>query len=105
MRIPNKVKIGAHEYEVIQRSDEGENDKRFGHCYSRNLKIYIDGTVPSTQQEETLIHEALHAICEQVYAFPRNDAGNADEERIVQSLGHGIYHFLKENNLLTPTNQ
>lgn|SRR3990167_11070747 len=100
MNIPDKVKIGAHEYQIIKESDIGDHDGRFGHTYVRKLKIYIDERVPQSQQEETFIHEVIHAICDQVRAFPLSDAGTEEEEKAVQSIGHGIYQFLKENNLL-----
>lgn len=100
MNIPNKVKIGAHEYQVLRRDDEGENDFRFGHCNIRGLKIYIDDRVSQSQQEETFFHEVLHAICDQVHAFPKSDDGVKDEEKLVQPIGHGFYQFLKENNLI-----
>ncbi len=100
MKIPKELKIGAHTYEIQERDAEGESDSRFGHCFTRNLKIYVDPRVPQSQQEETLIHEALHAVCDQVRAFPTTDSGRDEEERVVQSLGHGIYQVLKDNGLL-----
>lgn len=101
MKIPIELKIGAHKYEVSFVDEIGERDDRFGHCFSRNLKIFIDNRVAQSQQEETMFHEAIHAMCEQLRLFPPTDQGNEDEERLVQSLGHAIFLFLKENNLLS----
>ena len=100
MIIPNKIKIGAHEYQVIRDDDGADEDARFGHCMPRRLRIYVDPRVPQSQQEETLIHEVLHAVCDQVRAFSKQETGRDEEERVVQSLGHGIYQFLKDNDLL-----
>lgn len=100
MIIPNKVKIGAHEYQIVHRDDTGESDGRYGHCDSKKLKIYIDDRNPQSQQEETFFHESLHAICELGHLFPKGKDGQMEEEKLVQPMGHGIYQFLKENKLL-----
>ena len=100
MKIPKTIKIGAHTYKISHRDEDGESDSRFGHCFPRNLVIYIDQRVPQSQQEETLIHEVAHAIADQIRAFPNTDNGREDEERVVQGLGHGIYQVLKDNDLL-----
>ncbi len=96
MKIPTKVKIGAHEYSVRFEDVDGDSDARFGHAYPRKLQIYIDERAAKSQQEETFFHEVLHAIVDQVKCI----SDDKDEERIVQALGHGIYQMLKENNLL-----
>lgn len=100
MIIPTTVKIGAHVYTIMHDDIAGDADNRFGHCYPRKLNIYIDDRAAQSQQEETFFHEVLHAICSLVHAFPDNEDGAREEERIVQSVGHGLYQFLKENSLL-----
>lgn len=100
MEIPETLKIGAHTYSVVLEDADGESDSRFGHCYTRKLQIYIDPRVSPSQQEETLLHEAMHAICSQLRAFPSTEAGADDEEKLVQSMGHAIYLLLKENDFL-----
>ena len=96
MKIPKKVKIGAHEYKIVFRDDL--DDDNFGVCRPRKLSIFIDEDVPQSQQEETFFHEVLHAI------FSQNGLAKPwepeKEERQVQILGHALYQFLKENNLL-----
>lgn len=98
MNIPSEVKIGAHTYKVIREDYDGDNDARFGHCYPRKLTIFIDDRASQSQQEETFFHEVLHAICDQIRAFPKDDGEL--EERVVQGLAHGIYQVIKENNLV-----
>lgn len=97
MKIPNKVKIGAHSYDIIFQ-DDVEEDGVFGTCRPRKLKIYIDDGVPKSQQEDTFFHEVLHAIFHQTgNSTPWNPE---KEERIVMSVAHSFYQMLKENNLL-----
>ena len=96
MNIPNKVKIGAHEYEIVFR-DDLDSDDFMGVCRPSKLKIFIDGKLPQSQQEETFIHEVLHAI---FHLLGKKEETANEEEKQVQPLGHAIYQFLKENDLL-----
>ena len=100
MKIPDKVKVGAHVYDIVRSSDEGDYDARFGHCFPRKLKIYIDPNVAQSQAEETFFHEVLHAVCDQLHLFPKTSDGQREEEEKVQPLGHAIYQLLKDNDLL-----
>ncbi len=96
MKIPKKIKIGAHVYKVVFRDDLDDED--FGICRPRKLTIFIDDTVPQTQREETFFHEVMHAIFHQAGLSTPWDIEK--EERKVQVLGHALYQVLKENNLL-----
>lgn len=97
MKIPKKVKIGAHIYKIDFDSDPtNDDDSCFGCVSNRKLKIGIDSTVSLTQQEETFFHEVLHAI---VYLNGISE-GKDDDEKKVQAIAHSFYLFLKENNLL-----
>lgn len=97
MKIPKKVKIGAHIYEVVFRDDM--DDANLGVCRPAKLKIFVDSTLPQSQKEETFLHEVLHAIFHQVgLSQPRDIDG---EEKQVQSIAHSLYQFLKENKLLS----
>ncbi len=96
MKIPKKVKIGAHYYTIKFRDDL--DDENFGVCRPSKLTIFIHSTTQQSQQEETFLHEVLHAI------FSQNGLSNVwdpkKEEKDVQILGHAIYQFLLENKLL-----
>lgn len=96
MTIPETIKIGAHTYAISFRDDM--DDTNFGVCRPNKLKIFIDGTVPQSQQEETFFHEVLHAIFSQIGLSMPDDM--KEEERQVQSIAHSFYQVLKENNLL-----
>ena len=96
MKIPKRVKIGAHTYKVLFRDDL--DDENFGVCRPRKLSMFIDETVERTQQEETFIHEILHAIFKQ--EGMSSPLSYEKEESQVQRLGHALYQVLKENNML-----
>ena len=96
MKIPKKVKVGAHTYKVVFRDDL--DDENFGVCRPRKLTMFIDETVERTQQEETFFHEILHAIFKQ--EGMSNPLTYEKEESQVQRLGHARYQVLIENDLL-----
>lgn len=98
MKIPEKVKIGAHVYSVdfdIDPSNDG--DMCFGCVSNQKLKITIDKNVQSSQVEETFLHEVLHAI---FYLNGLAKKDSEEEEMMVQPIAHAFYQFLKENDLL-----
>lgn len=96
MNIPTRVKIGAHDYEIVFRDDL--DDENMGTCRPSKTKIFVDSTIATSQQEETFFHEVIHAI----YSGYGLGVGLSrdDEEKQVQALGHAVYAFLKDNDLL-----
>ena len=94
MKIPEKVKIGAHEYKIYFDVDpSNDNDNCFGNVSYKKLVIGINPTYAQSQQEETFFHEVLHAIEHQL--------GYEENEQRNQATAHHLYLFLKENNLLS----
>lgn len=96
MKIPKQVKIGAHTFAITQQGGLSVDDN-FGKVQFDTLEIFIRNNVPQSQQEETLIHEAYHAIRKLSGLEIRDDE---QEEQHVQSIGHLLYLFLKENKLI-----
>jgi hypothetical protein len=96
MLIPKQVKIGAHTFDIARLGGLPVDDN-FGKMQFESLEIFIRNDVPQSQQEETLIHEAYHAI-RRLSGFEMKD--DDQEEQHVQAIGHLLYLFLKENKLL-----
>ncbi|MEK6882319.1 MAG: hypothetical protein AABY22_22055 [Nanoarchaeota archaeon] len=93
MKIPDKVKVGAHEYDIkFELDPSNDNDSCFGCISYKKLLIGIDPNYKQSQQEETFFHEVLHAIYHQL--------GLEDTEKSIQSIAHSFYEVLKDNNLL-----
>ena len=88
------IKIGPHEIDVQYVHELPDSD--FGLYQNRQARILIDNTVHPSLQEETLVHEVLHAII--------NISGvgvgweHDEEERIVQGMGALLYQVLKDND-------
>lgn len=87
MKIPTKLKIGGHKYKV-EFTDDDNMDGANGEQDRHKNRIRICKTDPITQQEETLIHEIIHAV------------NGGLKEEIVDSLAVSLYQVLKDNNLL-----
>jgi len=94
--IPNKIKIGPHTYKVVKGKGLGVDDN-FGKHDGERLEIFIRSDVPKSQQEETFIHECLHAI----RCLTKTELSDTDkEEVVVQVMGLLLYQMLRENKLL-----
>ena len=89
------VKIFGHTYQVIF-VDEVENKSYPDHslmgvCKIADLEIQILDSLPVSRQEETLLHEILHAL----------DAALATnlKEKQIQKLSEGLFQVLKPYGL------
>ena len=64
-KLPNKVKIGAQNWEIIERSrdDDGYiNDDSYGYTLQKSNVIVLDKHCPPSRKRQTLFHELFHAI-------------------------------------------
>lgn len=87
MKLPSKLKIGGHIY-TVKLVDPDDIQKDCGECAVDKLEIKIKRNMPQTMQEETLIHEAIHAM----------NFGLSEES--VQYLSMAFYQLLRDNDLL-----
>ena len=94
MKIPEHVRIGGVEYEVIDNVaglNDGQNVLA-GEINYNDSVIRLNEVVAGHQMKcITLWHEILHGI--------RNHAGIeiADEETVVELFARGIYQVLQDN--------
>lgn len=90
MQIPNKIKVGYKDYEVlkVESLDDGTN-LLYGEVIYDKEQIKISKNYCDNQQKCTLIHEVLHAIDNM------NNIG-LEEEQVIK-LGKGIYQLIKDN--------
>ena len=94
MKIPKKLKIGGHVYDIL--IIEGDKSLHGNSSYS-DLKIKVSKDFPKSQQEETFFHEMLHMI--RIHLAIENPE-KAAEEKIVSAMGGTLYQVLNDNNLL-----
>jgi hypothetical protein len=60
-----KIKIGAQEYEIIERTRNQDgmlNDGSYGYTLDNGNVIVIDKDIAKSKKQVTLLHEVLHAI-------------------------------------------
>ena len=87
MKIPKKLKIGGHIYKV-ELVDMDDIDSANGEQDRHRNRIRICKTDPQSQQEETLLHEIIHAV------------NGGLKEEIVDSLAVSLYQVFKDNKLI-----
>lgn len=93
MRLPNKLKIGAHVFTVEYVKRDRVSQKIFeqdncGFCDTKHNKIYIDTNQTDDQVEESLIHEILHAI------------NGTMEHTLLHQIAHSLHQVLKDNKMI-----
>lgn len=91
MNIPDKVKVGAHWYDICLVDVVDKVSPRFGEADILNTTITIDRTVSRSIQEQCLLHEVIHVL--------EHLTGFEFSEEQVSSLASGIYCFLVDNDL------
>lgn len=101
MPLPNKLKIGPYTYRVSQDRTEmlercrTEATDLLGHIDHRHLTILIEPTQAETQKQDSLLHEALHAICEMTGLSA--EWGEEREEATVRRLSPALLALLRDN--------
>lgn len=87
MKIPKKLKIGAHIYEIVLTKDLFEG-ATCGIQLRKERKLGINSDLPETHQGATLFHEILHAINSEL------------DHTFLDSLAEQLYQVLSDNSML-----
>ena len=99
-----KLRVGPHTYTVafVPNVDDEEHvasargtdepEELFGHVNHKLLQIHVGLNMRGTQQADSLLHEALHAVLSQ--------SGN-DDEQLVHTLTPAILDLLRRNPWFT----
>lgn len=94
MKIPKRIKIGPHIYEVKIDEKLQENHDKMGLTNHTKLKIVLDASQAPGQMEDTFIHEILHAINNQVGFV---DKDYKEEESSICRLTPMLLQVIKDN--------
>jgi len=94
MNIPEKVKIGWREYEIVQGEHRtgADGGDLYGEISYENNKIYIYDKLDADNKAVTLLHEIIHGI---FYLAGRTD--NRNDEGLIECLSENLYQVIKEN--------
>lgn len=90
MKIPNRIKIGGHDYKV-KFHDESDICSDGADCGSTNRSkgiIEINSSLMKSEQEATFFHEIFHVM------------NSIIEHDLLDSLSQQIYQVLKDNKML-----
>lgn len=99
MDIPNKIRIGSVDYEVVL-TDENlvcNGQESYGWIDYNYHLIKINKNIQDKQgQEKTFLHELIHGIVRE-----RNlDIVNSNEEVIVDEIAVGLHQVIRDNTSL-----
>ncbi len=91
MKIPKRIKIGGHWFDVIHKNGEtGFRDSGFKGSWSN--VIVLNKGLKQSKRESVLLHEIIHEISWQ------NDLDLKEET--VSTIAEGLYQVLVDNKLL-----
>ena len=85
------IKIGGHRYKVAYVG-KFESRNTIGNCLQKDAKIEILKGMPSSIEEETVIHEVLHAVCYHA-GVSHDKKGMVNEEQIIEALSNGLFQL------------
>lgn len=99
MNIPSKLRIGGLDWTVEFNKERTDDDNAHGITHLRTQKIYLSPEDTVQKQEQTLIHEMMHALWWQAGLTEREGIKKAEEE-LITSLSFGVYQVLRDNGFL-----
>lgn len=92
MKIPEKVKVGPFDYQVIMEEKpfvDGGNALDGIHIYDKNI-IKVAKSGSQDYQNQVFLHELMHAIIA-VYA------DNNQNEYMVEQVSKGLYQVINDH--------
>lgn len=99
MKIPNKIRIGSVDYNVMlsKKTLILNNKVCFGTVHYTLHTIDVNNVLQDIQgMEQTFLHEVIHAI---IYErnFSLNLKDDKDIEMIVNELAYGLHQLIRDN--------
>jgi Zn-dependent peptidase ImmA (M78 family) len=93
---PSKCKISPYSYTIKYVNMQGEDDH--GKTLIDMKEIYLNKDTIEQVQQETMLHECLHALLEDCTAL-KNDYKDVDEreEDLIRYLSPRLLSFLRDN--------
>lgn len=92
--LPKQLKVGAFDYEIESwDSLAAESSMRYGECSMLQQKIRVAENLGPQHQGQTLLHEILHAACQQQSILEDGD----EQEEVVRALSLGLAAVMRDN--------
>jgi len=83
VKVPDKIHVGAYEFDIVQVPDMARDYKFLGQAHVDNEVIRINQDSKYRVKYVTLWHEICHAVCDTL----RMDLDEASIDRLGQGLG------------------
>ena len=105
MEIPKELKIGGHMIKIKIEDDvvRMANERQMGDSWSAYNSIRVCSVYPESQQAETLLHEILHHIMDNLgYEYVETKDVEGKEihtEQTVEGLAQWLFQVLRDNKL------
>lgn len=82
-----KLEVGGHPYEILfdKLTHEDNRKELYGRHLVKENVILINEEIAHSRQQETLVHEILHAIF--------YNTGLKHDERIIEALSNGLHQL------------
>ena len=94
MKIPKTLKIGAHKFKVLQKTELEVVNGDLGSCQISTCRIWLNTTagIAISQREQSFFHEIVEAI---------NGLYNMKlEHQNIETLAEAMYQVLNDNGML-----
>jgi hypothetical protein len=98
MKFPKKLKIAGHEVKVTVTSDIPTMSGNMGDSWNSHNSIRVCSIYPMNQQEETLLHEIIHHILNNL-GYTWNKSDGIHTEQHVEAVAQALYQVLRDNSL------
>lgn len=89
-----KLKIIGRHVTVVEDKETVEDQGAMGFFSGKHNKIHIMPVMTKEIYEDTMVHEMLHAVEDQIRVF---NTDSDTEERIVIALSAAILQLLRDN--------
>lgn len=99
MNIPKQLKIIGFDWKIKEDRNVAHEGAIHGSTHSYSQTIFLDPDNTKQKQEQTFLHEVIHAIWWQT-ALGKRFPESKMEEEIISALSQGLYQVLTDNKLL-----
>ena len=94
--LPDKIDILGIQYDIEEVEAVSKDQLLYGQIQFFEGKILIDATMSDDKKKQTLIHEAIHGICDGLALEELNN-----NESAIQGLASAIYSTFKGTTIFS----
>lgn len=92
VKLPERVRVLGFDWTITSPDLELQQRGRYGETHYLGFEIHVDSSQPLQRQRETLLHELIHAGCEQ-FLIGDDDVS----ETQIRVVAHTLYQVFADN--------